>query len=104
MRHKTISSKMQALLSLEAMLIDYSGSYGPQEHLHYLFSQLEKVKHSSQPWALMDREQHQTFQSLVVQQLGGERRSGKDRRQGRQPVDGERRVKDRRWTPPAKNR
>ena len=74
--------KIQGLLSLQAMLIDYAGNYQSHEYLYYVMSQLEKVKKASVPWHLMDPQQYQTFQSLVVEHLGGDRRSGSDRRQG----------------------
>jgi len=80
MKGKNLSPKTRALLSLQAMMIDYPGSYRPPEYIHYLMDQLEKVKKSPQPWRLMDPEQYKTFRSLVVEHLGRDRRLAKDRR------------------------
>ena len=91
--------KAQALLSLQAMLIDYSGSYHSHEYLHYVLSQLEKVKKAPRPWRLMDTRQYRTFQALAAEHFGRDRRSGANRRQGGGPVQVDHRREDRRWEP-----
>ena len=98
MKDKNISPKARALLSLQAMVIGYPGVYRPQEYIHYVMAQLEKVKKAPQPWRLMDPDQYKTFRALVVDYLGKERRFGKDRRRGRRKVKANRRESDRRWT------
>lgn len=97
MKDKNLNPKTRALLSLQAMLIGYPGVYHPQEYIHYVMAQLEKVKMTRQPWRLMDPDQYKTFRALVVDHLGKERRSGRDRRGSRLKVRTNRREADRRW-------
>ncbi len=98
MKTKNLDPKTRALLSLQAMVIGYPGVYSPQEYVHYVMSQLEKMKKINQPWRLMDPDQYKTFRDLVVDHLGKERRSGRDRRKGnRKPARANRRTSDRRW-------
>ena len=97
MKDKNLNQKMRALLSLQAIMIGYPGVYRPQEYIHYVMAQLEKVKKAPQPWRLMDPDQYKTFRALVVDHLGKERRSLPDRRRGRRKVKSNRRESDRRW-------
>ena len=80
-----LDAKTKALLVLESRLINYSGSYHPIEYSRYLFEQVEQVRKASRPERILDPEEHQTFTSLVVDHLGGERRTGKERR-GKKPT------------------
>jgi hypothetical protein len=98
MKAKNLDSKIRALLSLQAMMIGYPGVYRPQEYMHYVMAQLEKLKRIPQPWKLMDSEQYKAFQSLVVEHLGKERRTGKDRRKTNRKMKENKRATDRRWS------
>jgi hypothetical protein len=97
MKGKNLDPKTRALLSLQAMVIGYPGVYRPQEYMHYIMAQLEKLKKVPQPWKSMDSEQYKTFQSLVVEHLGKERRARKDRRKVNRKVRDNKRAADRRW-------
>jgi len=97
MRAKNLDPKTRALLSLQAMMIGYPGIYRPQEYIHYVMAQLEKLKKVPQPWHLMDQDQYKTFKELVVEYLGKERRSGKDRRRANRKVKENKRMIGRRW-------
>jgi hypothetical protein len=79
------------------MVIGYPGVYRPQEYIHFVLAQLEKLKKAPQPWKILDSEQYKTFQSLVVEHLGKERRSGKDRRKASRKVKQDKREINRRW-------
>jgi hypothetical protein len=98
MKGKNLNSKDRALLSLQAMLIDYPGIYRAQDYIHYVMNQLEKVRRAPQPWRLMDPDQYKTFHALVVDYLGNDRRTKKDRRARKRNVKANRRKTDRRWT------
>jgi len=98
MKGKNLDPKSRALLSLQAMMIGYPGVYRPQEYIHYVMAQLEKLKKVPQPWRLMDRDQYKTFKELVVEHLGKERRSGKERRKASRKTKENRRETDRRWS------
>ncbi len=98
MKGKNLDSKTRALLSLQAMMIGYPGVYRPQEYIHYVMTQLEKLKKVLQPWRLMDRDQYKTFKELVLEYLGKERRSRKDRRKASHKIRENRRESDRRWS------
>jgi hypothetical protein len=97
MKGKNLDSKTRALLSLQAMMIGYPGVYRPQEYMHYVMAQLEKLKKAPQPWKFMDPEQYKAFQSLVVEYLGKDRRTGRDRRKANRKVKENKRAVDRRW-------
>jgi hypothetical protein len=78
-----LDAKTKALLVLESRLINYTGSYHPIEYSRYLFEQVEQVRKASKPERILDPAEHQTFTSLVVEHLGGDRRAGKERRRTR---------------------
>jgi hypothetical protein len=80
-----LDAKTKALLVLESRLINYTGSYHPIEYSRYLFEQVEQVRKASNPERILDAEEHRTFSSLVIDHLGGERRTGRERRRGRPP-------------------
>ena len=98
MKGKSLDPKTRALLSLQAMVIGYPGVYRPQEYIHYVMAQLEKLKKVPQPWRMMDRDQYKTFKELVVEHLGKERRAGKDRRKTSRKIKENKREADRRWS------
>lgn len=78
-----LDAKTKALLVLESRLINYTGSYHPIEYSRYLFEQVERIRKAAHPERVLDSAEHQTFSSLVVDHLGGERRAGKERRRSR---------------------
>lgn len=78
-----LDAKTKALLVLESRLINYTGSYHPIEYSRYLFEQVEQVRKASKPERILDPAEHETFTSLVVEHLGGDRRAGKERRRTR---------------------
>ena len=78
-----LDAKTKALLVLESRLINYAGSYHPIEYSRYLFEQVEQVRKAAHPERILDPSEHETFTSLVVDHLGGERRVSKERRGGR---------------------
>lgn len=96
-RQTGLDGKLGGLLSLESLLMDYDGSYQPLDYMVFIMSRIEELKKASEPWKLLDGTQYRTFQSLVVEQLGGDRRSGADRRRKGEPVGNNRRQGDRRW-------
>lgn len=78
-----LDAKTKALLVLESRLINYAGSYHPIEYSRYLFEQVEQIRKASRPERILDPAEHQTFTSLVVDHLGGDRRAGRERRRSR---------------------
>lgn len=78
-----LDAKTKALLVLESRLINYTGSYHPIEYSRYLFEQVERIRKAAYPERVLDAAEHKTFSSLVVDHLGGERRTGKERRRAR---------------------
>ncbi len=99
MENKNISPKTTALLALEAKMIEKETEvYNLENYIPEIFSQIEAVLTSDQPERLLDSTELMTFQTLLYDHTGGERRLRKDRRKIRQGTTVKnRRLEDRRW-------
>jgi hypothetical protein len=97
MTTEKLNPKVTALLALEAMMLENPPeAYHPEVQIHQMFTQIKQILTVDKPERLLNREALQTFQSLVSEHTGGERRKG-DRRREEQPVGVDRRSEDRRF-------
>jgi len=96
---KDINKKTAALLALEAKMIERKQEvYSLENYIPEMFSQIEKVLDTERPERLLDETELETFQTLIMEHTGGERRKGRDRREKKDGnPEKDRRAKDRRW-------
>ena len=94
-----INKKTAALLALEAKMIEKKQEvYSLENYIPEMFSQIEKVLETERPERLLDKTELETFQTLIMEHTGGERRKGRDRRiKNAEASSKNRRKKDRRW-------
>jgi len=99
MKKTAINEKTTALLALEAKMIEKNTEvYNLENYIPEMFSQIEEVLSSDRPERLLDSAELKTFQTLIYEHTGGERRQGEDRRKMEsEAIDPNRRNDDRRW-------
>lgn len=99
MLEKKISQKTSALLALEAKMIEKDHEvYNLETYIPDMFTEIEKVLASEKPERLLDQTELKTFQTLIHEHTGGERRKNSDRREKADQISGKnRRENDRRW-------
>jgi len=96
---KEINKKTAALLALEAKMIERDQEvYNLENYIPEMFSQIEEVLAAERPERLLDKTELETFQTLIMEHTGGERRKGIDRRTNKTGLsEKNRRSNDRRW-------
>ncbi len=99
MSDKKINQKTSALLALEAKMIEKDQEvYNLETYIPDMFSEIEEVLATDRPERLLDQVELTTFQTLIHEHTGGERRKNPDRRMKSGKIPGEnRRASDRRW-------
>jgi len=99
MSDKKINQKTSALLALEAKMIEKDQEvYNLETYIPDMFSEIEEVLASEKPERLLDQVELKTFQTLIHEHTGGERRKNPDRRGGEEgTANKNRRASDRRW-------
>ncbi len=99
MSEKKINKKTSALLALEAKMIEKEQEiYSLETYIPDMFSEIEEVLATEQPERLLDEVELKTFQTLIHEHTGGERRKNRDRRSDDNQASKEnRRNSDRRW-------
>ncbi len=100
MDKKAINEKTTALLALEAKMIEKNTDvYNLENYIPEMFSQIEEVISSDHPERLLDSTELKTFQTLIYEHTGGERRQGDERRKisSEEAAAQNRRSGDRRW-------
>jgi len=97
--NKNISKKTAALLALEAKMIEKDRDiYTLENYIPEVFSEIEEVLAADKPERLLDEVELKTFQNLVFERTGGDRREGSDRREKTDKTPQKnRRDNDRRW-------
>ncbi|NOY84632.1 MAG: hypothetical protein GXO96_07405 [Nitrospirae bacterium] len=99
MSDKKINQKTSALLALEAKMIEKDQEvYNLEAYIPDMFTEIEEVLAAEQPERLLDQVELKTFQTLIHEHTGGERRKSRDRRTDADtsPTTN-RRASDRRW-------
>ncbi len=99
MSEKKIDKKTSALLALEAKMIEKDQEiYSLENYIPDMFTEIEEVLATEQPERLLDEIELKTFQTLIYEHTGGERRKNRDRRTPTETSPEEnRRDSDRRW-------
>lgn len=93
-----LDQKTSALLALEAKMIEKNQEvYSLETYIPDLFSEIEEVIGTEKPERLLDEVELKTFQTLIQDHTGGERRDQTDRRTENVPPSENRRGTDRRW-------
>ncbi len=81
MSDKKINQKTSALLALEAKMIEKDQEvYNLEAYIPDMFTQIEEVLAAEKPERLLDQTELKTFQTLIHEHTGGERRKSRDRR------------------------
>jgi hypothetical protein len=98
MSEKKINQKTSALLALEAKMIEKDQEvYNLETYIPDMFTEIEEVLASEKPERLLDQVELKTFQTLIHDHTGGERRTSLDRRTVEKTSGENRRESDRRW-------
>ncbi|MFQ5587985.1 MAG: hypothetical protein ACE5F7_04020 [Nitrospiria bacterium] len=97
---KKIDKKTSALLALEAKMIEKDQEiYSLENYIPDMFSEIEEVLASEKPERLLDEVELKTFQTLIHEHTGGDRRKNPDRRASTNTSpEKDRRNSDRRWS------
>ena len=98
MSKKKLDQKTSALLALEAKMIEKDQEvYSLETYIPDLFSDIEEVIATENPERLLDEVELKTFQTLIHEHTGGERRENTDRRTKNDSFSENRRDLARRW-------
>ncbi len=98
MAKKKLDQKTSALLALEAKMIEKDQEvYSLETYIPDLFSEIEEVIATEKPERLLDETELKTFQTLIHEHTGGERRENSDRRTKDDQNPENRRDSERRW-------
>ncbi|MEC4677777.1 MAG: hypothetical protein VST69_03370 [Nitrospirota bacterium] len=99
MSDKKINQKTSALLALEAKMIEKDQEvYNLEAYIPDMFTEIEEVLAAEQPERLLDQVELKTFQTLIHEHTGGERRKSRDRRTDEDTGTAtNRRASNRRW-------
>jgi hypothetical protein len=97
MATEKLNPKVTALLTLEAMMLENPPeTYHPEVQVYQMFTQIKQILTVEKPERLLNKAAFQTFQSLISEHTGGERRKS-DRRREEKPIGVDRRNEDRRF-------
>ncbi len=99
MSDRKINQKTSALLALEAKMIEKDQEvYNLEAYIPDMFTEIEEVLAAEKPERLLDQVELKTFQNLIHEHTGGERRKSRDRRTDADTnSETNRRESDRRW-------